>query len=68
MSTNTVQCVSPRFYLALRTQEMDTDFAVQVQTDPAMSSLIDIQQSWTYPNMVSELVWLCYSFLVILLF
>ena len=68
MSTNTVQCVSPRFYLALRTQEMDTEFAVQVQTDPAMSSLIDIPQSWTYSNMVSESMRLCSSLLVILLF
>ena len=53
MSSATLQCVTPRLYLALRGHRLEEEFWRRVQTDPELALLVGSPHTWTYPQMVS---------------
>ena len=56
MSSATLQCVTPRLYLALRGHRLEEEFWRRVQTDPELALLVGSPHTWTYPQMVSTLL------------
>ena len=59
MSSATLQCVTPRLYLALRGHRLEEEFWRRVQTDPELAAIVGSPHTWTYPQMVSTLLIYC---------
>ena len=53
--TSTLQCVTPRLYLALRGHRLEEEFWRRVQTDSELAVIVGSPHTWTYPQMVSTL-------------
>ena len=51
--TPTLQCVTPRLYLALRGHRLEEEFWRRVQTDSELAVIVGSPHTWTYPQMVS---------------